>query len=133
MNYLLADGRQPVEAVTGRFEANDALARAAEAGVAHAHRGAPRGLVVARAARGERGARRRHEQRHVGRAALLHAATVPTLSPKPAVLGRLQVLTFQHGALVGRRRLQQRDRRVLHRCALSSARFADYGRLRYAT
>lgn len=130
MDYLLADGGQPVEAITWRFEANDTLAWATETGVTHAHRRAPRGgrRVVAGAAcgcgaarRGESGAgagaRRRHDQRHVRRA-LLHAAAAPTFSPKSAVLRRLQVLTFQHGTLECRRRLQKCDCRVLHRWSI---------------
>lgn len=137
VNYLLADGGQPVEAITGRFEANDAFSGATETGVTHTYWGAPgwgRG-VVARAAGGggaSRGgecrarARRGHDQRHVGGPAFLHAAAAPTLSPEPAVLGRLQVLTFQHGSLEGRRRLQQGNGRVLHRCALISTPFSDF-------
>lgn len=134
-DYLLADGWQPVEAITGRFESDDALPGAAETSVVHAHRGAPGGgRLVARRARGggaprrgqrraarararARAARRRHDQRHVGRA-LLHAAAAPALSPEPAVLRRLQVLTFQHGSLERRHRLQQSDCRVLHRCTI---------------
>lgn len=138
MNYLLADGGQPVEAITGWFESNDAFAGATETGVAHTHRGAPSGRrrFVAGASRGggaPRGgerraarARRRHDQRHVGRPALLHAAAAPTLSPEPAVLRCLQVLTFQHGSLVGRRRLQECNCRVLHRCAFISTRSSDF-------
>lgn len=140
-NYLLANGRQPVETVTGRFEANDTLPGAAETGVAHTHRDAPRGqrgvtLVAGApcwghaARRSQRAAarllQRRHDQRHVG--AAVHAAragvdaaaaAAPALSPEPPVLRRFQVLTFEHGTLVRWRALQEWYRYVLHRCCAS--------------
>lgn len=43
VNYLLADGGQPVETITGRFKAYDAFSGATETGVTHTHRGAPCG------------------------------------------------------------------------------------------
>ncbi|GBP41904.1 hypothetical protein EVAR_31667_1 [Eumeta japonica] len=99
--YLLADGGQAVEAVAGRFEAHHALARAAEAGVAHAYRRPPRGrqLVLAGAARGG-GAPRGERAPGAGGAApsgasggvRSHAAAAPAPSPEAAVLGGLEVL-----------------------------------------
>ncbi|CAH2267210.1 jg2938 [Pararge aegeria aegeria] len=144
VNYLLADGGQPVEAITGWFESYDAFSGATETGVAYTHRGTPCGWrrVITGGARGgstpRAGYRRtyawwRHDQRHVRWAALLHAAAVPTFSPEPTVLRCLQVLTFQHGSFKGRRRLQQSDCRILHRCALISTLSSDidtYGYVR---
>lgn len=122
-NYLFADSRQAIEAVTGRFEAHDTFSWTTESDIANADRRAPsweRRIVAGAAGRGgaprggESGAAgRRHYQRHVGRPALLHAADAPTLSPKPSQLWRLQLLV-----LVSRHRLEQSYRRVLHRCVL---------------
>lgn len=105
--YLLADGRQPVEAITGRFEANDTFAGATETGVVHAYRGAPRWQwLFARAACGggaPRGGQRRaaatttararwrHDQRHLRWGSFFHASRVPILSPEPTVM--IRVLT----------------------------------------